>query len=140
MKCPRCGFDAPNTRFCPNCGLQMPVQQPTYQQPVPPVQNTPRAVPIQTADAHVVPMQSAARVTSVPSDAHLTAVTPPKSRNTSLLVAAIIIGAFVVSGIVIAVLSGIFYNRSVFSSDEKATTAAQLYTTETDSASSYPER
>ena len=107
MKCPRCGFDAPNTRFCPNCGLQMPVQQPTYQQPVPPVQNTPRAVPVQTADAHVVPMQSAARVTSVPSDAHLTAVTPPKSRNTSLLVAAIIIGAVVVSGIVIAVLSAL---------------------------------
>ena len=129
MKCPRCGFDAQNTRFCPNCGLQMPVQQPTYQQPVPPVQNTPRAVPIQTADAHVVPMQSAARVSSVQSDAHLTAVTPPKSRNTALLVAAIIIGAVVVSGIVIAVLSGIFYNRSVFSSDEKATTAAQLYTT-----------
>ena len=121
MKCPRCGFDAQNTRFCPNCGLQMPVQQPTYQQPVP-------------------PMQSAARVSSVQSDAHLTAVTPPKSRNTALLVAAIIIGAVVVSGIVIAVLSGIFYNRSVFSSDEKATTAAQLYTTETDSASSYPER
>ena len=131
MKCPRCGFDAQNMKFCPECGLQMPAQ--------PPVQSAPRAVPVQTANPHVVPMQSAARVSSVQSDAHLTAVKPPKSKNTALLVAAIVIGMVVLSGIVIAALSGIFYNRSVFSPDEEPA-ASRTYTTDIEESTSYPER
>lgn len=131
MKCPRCGYDAQNMKFCPECGLQMPAQ--------PPVQSAARAVPVQTANPHVVPMQSAARVSSVQSDAHLTAVKPPKSKNTALLVAAIVIGMVVLSGIVIAALSGIFYNRSVFSPDEEPA-ASRTYTTDIEESTSYPER
>ena len=131
MKCPRCGFDAQNMKFCPECGLQMPAQ--------PPVQSAVRTVPVQTANPHVVPMQSAARVSSVQSDAHLTAVKPPKSKNTALLVAAIVIGMVVLSGIVIAALSGIFYNRSVFSPDDEQTTS-RTYTTDIEESNSYPER
>ena len=142
MNCPRCGFDAKNMNFCPNCGLKMPTPQPSNQQPAhsanpyaAPVQNAARVTPVPTAAAHVTPIQSTARVSSVPSSARVTAVAPPKSKNKALLIAAIIIGAVVVSGIVIAVLSGIFYNRSVFSTDEEQT-AAQVYTTDIDSESS----
>ena len=131
MKCPRCGFDAQNMKFCPECGLQMPAQ--------PPVQSADRTVAVQTANPHVVPMQSAARVSSVQSDAHLTAVKPPKRKNTALLVAAIVIGMVVLSGIVIAALSGIFYNRSVFSPDEEPA-ASRTYTTDIEESTSYPER
>ena len=131
MKCPRCGFDAQNMKFCPECGLQMPAQ--------PPVQSAVRNVPVQAAAPRVVPMQSAARVSSVQSDAHLTAVKPPKSKNTALLVAAIVIGMVVLSGIVIAALSGIFYNRSVFSPDEEPA-ASRTYTTDIEESTSYPER
>ena len=131
MKCPRCGFDAQNMKFCPECGLQMPAQ--------PPVQSAVRTVPVQTANPHVVPMQSAARVSSVQSDAHLTAVKPPTSKYSALRVAVMVSGMVVLSGIVIAALSGIFYNRSVFSPDEEPA-ASRTYTTDIEESTSYPER
>ena len=127
MICPRCGFDAQNMKFCPECGMQMTAPQPVNQQyavppvqnqnpyaapvqnPVPnanpyaaPVQNQPRVVPVGQPSPHVTPLQSNARVTPMQSNARVVPQ-PPKSSNRGLLIAAIIIGAVVVSGIVIAV-------------------------------------
>ena len=135
MKCPRCGFDAQNMKFCPECGMQMPLPQPVNPQnqnpyappahkPVPnanpyapPVQNQPRVVPVGQPAPHVTPMQSNARVTPMQSNARLVAQ-PPKSSNKGLLIAAIIIGAVVLGGIAIAVFSGLFYNRNLLTAGE----------------------
>ena len=130
MNCPRCGFDAKNMNFCPNCGLKMPTPQPSNQQPAhsanpyaAPVQNAARVTPVPTAAAHVTPIQSTARVSSVPSSARVTAVAPPKSKNKALLIAAIIIGAVVVSGIVIAVCSSLFYQKNMITAGQTETNA-----------------
>ena len=147
MICPRCGFDAQNMKFCPECGMQMTAPQPVNQQyavppvqnqnpyaapvqnPVPnpnpyaaPVQNQPRVVPVGQPSPHVTPLQSNARVTPMQSNARVVPQ-PPKSSNRGLLIAAIIIGAVVVSGIVIAVCSSLFYQKNMITAGQTETNA-----------------
>ena len=175
MLCPRCGFDAQNMKFCPECGMQMTAPQPVNQQyavppvqnqnpyaapvqnpvpnpnpyaapvqnpvpnpnpyaapvqnPVPnanpyaaPVQNQPRVVPVGQPSPHVTPLQSNARVTPMQSNARVVPQ-PPKSSNRGLLIAAIIIGAVVVSGIVIAVCSSLFYQKNMITAGQTETNA-----------------
>ena len=147
MICPRCGFDAQNMKFCPECGMQMTAPQPVNQQyAVPPVQNQnpyaapvqnpvpnpnpyaatvqnqPRVVPVGQPSPHVTPLQSNARVTPMQSNARVVPQ-PPKSSNRGLLIAAIIIGAVVVSGIVIAVCSSLFYQKNMITAGQTETNA-----------------
>ncbi|MBR1482376.1 MAG: hypothetical protein IJ598_05340 [Ruminococcus sp.] len=90
MKCPHCGFNAENYAFCPVCGQRMAAA-------VPP-QNIGQPQPA-----------------SEPPQAAL-----PKSNNKALLIIAIVIGAIILSGVLTAVLSRVFYNKSVVESFREA--------------------
>lgn len=106
MKCPNCGFNAENNSVCPVCGYQLaPKQQPP--QPANPYQgNQPQ--PQNTYSQPVSRPQYPAQQPVVPNNAQ---AAPKRGANPWVIVLICVVGIVIITGIVLAVLSGFMTDR-----------------------------